>query len=698
MTSPDACHNCLQAELAQLGPGAKQPAPTITIQAAAGGAGLQSGSAASHPSLEEAATCGQRDLQATCERLQQEVRQARAAAEQERGAAHKAQAMADQETKDRKALQQQLALLQQQQEGLLAAAQDAQAAAASEAQGLRQDLGDAKRQAEFAAAEREVTCSTAVQEQAQGQAMCASLRAELEAAHTWAKQQKALHASLTAELEGARTTAAHNESRWAAALEAAQATAQQQQRLHESAAAKAEEDLAQLRAQRQQAAAELAQLQAQRQQALNALAAAKAAAQAATEQAQQQTLHASAAAQAAAKAEADLAQLRSETAETEQALRDQVAALQGEVGGQTASAGAAQNQIQALQGLVNQLEGELSKQVQSVDQLQKAVQQKGDQLKRQGSRLSDASAAAAKAQEKNQALQQQVSQLEDEVDDAAEEAEIAEEEKLALQQQVSQLKDEAGSNAAQAQSAEEEKLALQQQVSQLKDEAGSNAAQAQSAKEEKLSLQQQVRELEGQLGSLRAATDEALKQTQQRHTDELQEVSQRLREAQARSLATEQRLQVRVDRLRSKVTSKKVSGEPVGVCGVEPVCQHKTSSSAWNCMWWLFCRAAFPQVGRMMFALAGVLSGPRAHGSPCPVCAPADRLAAALLIYKCCSLLDCVPPTTSDHSLRACREDCKVCVAAAGTHHRPRQEAVTACLGHPSTSARKAGKENTDSC
>ena len=356
-TSADACHYHLQAEL--MGPGAMRPAHTFMIQAVAGGAGLQGGSAAGHSSLDGAANCQQPDLQAMCEGLRREVLQATAAAEQERRAAQKAQAMAHQEKQDNKAAQQQLAVLQQQQEG------------------LHQALEDARRQADSAAAELTATRSTAAQEQARHQAMCASLTAQLEAANTWAQEQKALHASLTAELRGARSTAADRERFLAAELEAARATAQEQQRLHESAvaeaAAKAEAevaqlqalqqqakaDLAQLQDQQQQATAELAQLRAQRQDALDVCAAAEAAAKSKAELAQQQeALRVSAVAEAAAKAEADLAQLRSQTEGAEQALLRQVAALQEEPGEQSASAAATQSQNRALQDLVRLLEGD----------------------------------------------------------------------------------------------------------------------------------------------------------------------------------------------------------------------------------------------------------------------------------------------------------------------------------------------------
>ena len=348
MTSADACHNCLQAEKAHLGPGAKQPAPTFTIQAAAGGAGLQGGSAASHSSLEEAAICRQRDLQATCERLQQEVRQARAAAEQERGAAQKAQAMADQEEKDRKALQQQQEGLQ----GQLVAALNAQAAAVTQAQGLHQALEDARRHATSADAEREATRSSAAQEQVQLQAMCASLTAGLEAARTGARQQEALHAS---------------------------------------------------------AAVEVAQLRAQRQNALNVLAAAEAEAKAAAEQAQQQeALRASAAAQAATKAAAGLAQLRSQAAGVKQALRDQVAALQEEVGRQSASAAAAQHQTRALADLFRQLEQKLSREAHSAAQQQKALQQRIDQLSAAAAESQQLKAELREAQTRFVAIEQRL--------------------------------------------------------------------------------------------------------------------------------------------------------------------------------------------------------------------------------------------------------------------------------------------------
>ena len=86
-----------------------------------------------------------------------------------------------------------------------------------------------------------------------------------------------------------------------------------------------------------------------------------------------------------------------------------------------------------------------------------------------------------------------------------------------------------------------------------------------------------------------------------------------MHEAQASSLATEQRLQARVDRLRSK----KVGSEPVGcVGGVGMSTQGSKQRMEMHVVAALWVRLSIHSL--MMFASAGVLSRPRAHGSPGP--------------------------------------------------------------------------------
>ena len=90
---------------------------------------------------------------------------------------------------------------------------------------------------------------------------------------------------------------------------------------------------------------------------------------------------------------------------------------------------------------------------------------------------------------------------------------------------------------------------------------------------------------------MRAQTTKTFEQMQQRHTNKLQDVSQQLGEPQTSSLATEQRLQARVDKFKCKLKSMKVSSEPVEVC------HHNSLNSAWSCTGWPLCRSALPYMG-----------------------------------------------------------------------------------------------------
>ena len=93
-----------------------------------------------------------------------------------------------------------------------------------------------------------------------------------------------------------------------------------------------------------------------------------------------------------------------------------------------------------------------------------------------------------------------------------------------------------------------------------------------------------------------------------------------------------------------------------------------------------------------MFVLAGVPSRSRAHGSPCPHGAPADRLVAAFLsLLSAGSVLDICIINYMRTPSQPCTEHCKPCAAAASTPHWPRSGILPWASQH--TCHKKADKE-----